>query len=82
MNRSTVATATSFWHEGLSNATPLAALPADVDIPTMAIEGKSVDQLSEAVRAKAQNLATRLTQKETVPIAVAAGTIISVTIET
>lgn len=78
MNNATVGTSTMFWHEGMTTGTPLAAAPADGVIPAMSIQGKTLQALSDAVAAKCQSLADRLTKQQVTPLTVTAGTIVPV----
>jgi hypothetical protein len=78
MDQPTQGASTKFWHEGMNTGTPLATPPVDGVIPMISIEGKTTQALSDAVAAKCQSLAARLTASVVTPLNVPVGTIVPV----
>jgi hypothetical protein len=60
MDQTTPGASTKFWHEGMSNATPLSAQPTPAQLPWCTISGNDAASLEASLAARCQNLAARL----------------------
>lgn len=80
MDQSTIGASTKFWHEGMSNGTPLSSAPVDGVLLNTTLNGTSLAALQTGLQNQCQSLAARLTAMTVTPLAISPGTIIPVTV--